>query len=244
MDFQTLAEGQQRVLRMLDQMLGEDDDQYGTAPGGGTAAAAAAAVIPSSSSTTASMYSSTATAVTTAVSSPLFSKNAEGELFLLATNFLLYVALVIVVIIVCRIYFPEALESRVSSTTAQRPRNYNYRVAEEQANSSILEDEDYGSDDEVELLEGDEDVLDSSDEERAGQGTSPNFLEFEQESLSRKQVLQRLIFCCIALNITFVLWGALQVRNLRVWNFVVEGKTTKTYFLAHSFDTRFDRNAC
>jgi hypothetical protein len=39
-------------------------------------------------------------------------------------------------------------------------------------------------------------------------------LEFQQESLSRKQVLQRLIFCCIMLNVTFVLWGALQVRYI------------------------------
>jgi len=47
-------------------------------------------------------------AAVTAETPPLFSKNAEAELLLLATNFLLYTAIRIVVILVCRVYFPEA----------------------------------------------------------------------------------------------------------------------------------------
>ena len=125
----------------------------------------------------------------------------------------------IVVIIVCRIYFPEALQSRV--TPAQQrsaARNYNYRVAEEQLFEPYGDDdeEDYGSEDDDEdgvLAESGEEVLDSSSDEQEGEGGSPTFLEFQQESLSRKKVLQRLIFCCIMLNITFVTWGALQVRS-------------------------------
>lgn len=191
MDFFTLATESHRLLRKLDQMLGEDSDDppspltYGGAPpiedtaiGGST-------------------YEAMSESATATVSRPIFSKHAEAELYLLATNFLLYVALVIVVIIVCRIYFPETLQSR--PTTARR---YSYRVAEEQIK---YEDESYGSDEEGET--GDE-ILDSSDDEKH------NFLDFQQEKLSRKQVLQRLIFCCVMLNFTFVLWGVLQVRTL------------------------------
>jgi hypothetical protein len=41
--------------------------------------------------------------------SPFMSPAAEAELFLLATNFLLYVAMVIITTIVAKIYFPESL---------------------------------------------------------------------------------------------------------------------------------------
>jgi hypothetical protein len=186
MDFVALATESHRLLRKLDEMLGEDTDDPRSPTYGGAPPLEDTAV-----GLTYEVMSETATAT---VSRPIFSKHAEAELYLLATNFLLYVALVIVVIIVCRIYFPETLQSR--PTTARR---YSYRVAEEQIN---YEDESYGSDEEGEA--GDE-VLDSSDDEKN------NFLEFQQESLNRKQVLQRLIFCCVMLNFTFVLWGVLQV---------------------------------
>ena len=40
-----------------------------------------------------------------------------------------------------------------------------------------------------------------------------NFMEFDQERMTKSQVLKRLLFCCIVLNITFVAWGVLQVRT-------------------------------
>jgi len=222
-DFVTIATEQHRWLRMLDQMLGDDDDQYSSTITTSTS---------TTGTTTAAMGDSAATAAE-ASSAPFFSKNAEAELYLLATNFLLYVALVIVVIIVCRIYFPEALQSRrvvtrigeAGGNTAARPRNYKYRVAEEQSQYGHDDDdeEDYGYDDDEGLLV-EEEVLDSSSDDEQGPASSsktPNFLEFEQESLSRKQVLQRLIFCCIMLNITFVFWGILQVRTMLICFFLV-----------------------
>lgn len=39
-------------------------------------------------------------------------------------------------------------------------------------------------------------------------------LEFDQETTSRAKVIQRLLFCSLMLNITFVTWGALQERML------------------------------
>lgn len=89
--------------------------------------------------------------------------------------------------------------------------------ASEQA--AIAEDEYYGSDAE-DLSDADE-VLDSDDDEAEENAFLPrrqsasrrpsNFLEFQQESLSRAQVLKRLVFCSLMLNATFVMWGALQV---------------------------------
>lgn len=192
MDFITLATEHRRLLRALDEMLGDDNDDRT----GSSATAAAAAGVLGISDTPSFGESSGMDAV--AASRPVFSKNAEAELYMLATNFLLYVALVIVVILVCRIYFPEALVSRDHQP---RPRNYNYRVAEAQE----VGEEDYGSDDE-------EEALDSGEDDAGNPRAESGFFDFQQESLSRKQVLQRLIFCCIMLNVTFVMWGALQVR--------------------------------
>lgn len=192
MDFFTLATEQKRFFRMLDEVLGEDDDQRNGVSSG----------FDSMYSAPAAFVATTANVATATASRPFFSKQSEAELYLLATNFLLYVAMVIVVILVCHIYFPEALQSRVATT---RPRKYNYRVAEEQQDHC---DEDYGSEAEPAFRNSeDEEVLDSSEDELE----SPNFLEFRQESLSRKQVLRRLLFCSVMLNITFVLWGVLQV---------------------------------
>jgi hypothetical protein len=45
-------------------------------------------------------------------------------------------------------------------------------------------------------------------------GRTARVLEFDQEQTSRAKVLQRLLFCSLMLNVTFVTWGALQERML------------------------------
>ena len=58
---------------------------------------------------------------------PFLSKSAEAELYMLATNFLLYVAMVIISIMVAKIYFPESLErSEIPIPPSTRSRNYSY----------------------------------------------------------------------------------------------------------------------
>jgi hypothetical protein len=190
MDFITLAVEQSRILRALDEMLGDDTDNVG--------ASSVASVHLADNTAQAPLDVSSG--MDSIAARPLFSKNAEAELYLLATNFLLYVALVIVVILVCRIYFPEALVSRSHQS---RPRSYNYRVAEEQ---EADEEEDVSDGEDVRLNAATADGNERNDR------SASDFLDFEQESLSRKQVLQRLAFCCCMLNLTFVMWGALQVR--------------------------------
>lgn len=204
MDFVTLALQQHRFL---DEILGEDDDKVivPSHPTDSTSSATA---------TASSAYNSGFDASTTNVARPLLSKNAEAELLLLATNFLLYVALVIVVILVCYIYFPETLKPKARPVT---PRNFNYRVAQTQGNQiEAFHYDDDGEEDSDEHSSTDE-LLDSSPENEPGTATrNTNFLEFSQESLSRKQVLRRLAFCSIMLNICFVCWGVLQVRSRKV----------------------------
>jgi hypothetical protein len=84
-------------------------------------------------------------------------------------------------------------------------------------------DPEISDDDEDEVLDSDDDM----DEDRAFMSTRNNirnrltFLEFSQESLSRAQVMKRLLFCSLMLNITFVSWGLLQVRNYTLSTFVV-----------------------
>ena len=140
----------------------------------------------------------------------LLTPAAEAELLLLSTNFLLYVALVIITTMVCKIYFPEALER---GSGAPIVRSYSYRMVEDDA---IENNESYyGSDVSDDDDEENEEVLDSSseenDREQQQQPSHNNLMEFDQARLSKAQVLKRLAFCSLVLNVTFVAWGVLQV---------------------------------
>jgi hypothetical protein len=182
---------------------------------------------------------------TTAATRPILSKSAEAELYLLATNFLLYVAMVIITIIIAKIYFPESLER--GSDVSTIPRKYSYRrqvnastssntnpssnkeedssyeVADEEEDEmealySDEEDsgEDYRGVDPLERLDGDDDQQEEDPlfSDATGSISPRRILEFDQEKSSRAKVLQRLLFCCLMLNLTFVSWGALQERML------------------------------
>lgn len=170
------------------------------------------------------------------VSQPFLSPAAEGELFMLATNFLLYVAMVLIITMVAKIYFPEALE-RSQEPTEPVTRTVNYRRVSEDEKSGdkgsfYSSDEEDGNQNEMEeLLELEDDFTTttniktkknkrSTDE---GSGDIPDLskspslldeLDFEQEKSSRAQVLKRLAFCIFMLNVTFVTWGLLQERML------------------------------
>lgn len=198
MDFITLATeiDPRRILRKLDQILAADDDGYDP-----THTADAAATIYSYVQQSEQEASARA---------PLMSKTAEAELYLLATNFLLYVALVIITTMVAKIYFPEFLER---DTTALTPRSFKYRVSTQESENFYASDDDEegnnSDEDGALLLEGNS--AGSSDETRQpASRLSYDFME-PNESLSKIQVLRRLIFCSLMLNVTFVMWGILQV---------------------------------
>lgn len=174
------------------------------------------------------------------VSQPFLSPAAEGELFMLATNFLLYVAMVLIITMVAKIYFPEALERTQEPTAEPVTRTVNYRrVSEDEKEKSGDKGSFYSSDEEdgnpnnemEELLELEDDfttttnmktksrrpTTDADDGDVPDLNKSPSLLdelEFEQEKSSRTQVLKRLAFCIFMLNVTFVTWGLLQERML------------------------------
>lgn len=189
-----------------------------------------------------------------------------------ATTITTDVAMVIIVTLVAKIYFPESLER--GETGMPQARTFNYRMAEGDYYGSD-DDEDYNKKEDdgvVKMRDDDEDdeneILDSdgeaSEEEQAPQqdggaatrrGTNQDngdniaetddlltemrpqenervatasrkhrgvsfgnkdFLEFEQLTMSKTEVLKRLALCTVMLTVTFVAWGVLQVRILVV----------------------------
>lgn len=145
---------------------------------------------------------------------PLLSQDAEAELLMLATNFLLYVAIVLIITMVAKIYFPESLERSVPvSQPATRTVQYRRMEVENSSDSVSC----YSSDEEGNSDNKDGSLEDSLEyEEDVGGKGKENFLEleFEQENTSRPEVMKRLAFCVFMLNVTFVTWGLLQERML------------------------------
>lgn len=165
---------------------------------------------------------------------PLLSPSAEAELFLLATNFLLYVAMVIITTMIAKIYFPESLERgqnlQQGSNVTHISRSVSYRIVDRST-----EEDDEGDEETENLLGLEEDDTEDCEQESsaatkrkrskvgidgdnqsrppAEKNRSGRFLIDEPASeLSPKPlVMRRLIFCCIMLNVTFVTWGLLQV---------------------------------
>lgn len=129
--------------------------------------------------------------------------------------------MVIITTMIAKIYFPECLERRQGPPP--EPSSYAYRMVDgEQSQKPFkdeAEDEEYSSDDADADLD---EALDSGDEADLVNElypmpeftTRPTLLEFDQETMSKAQVLKSLLFCCLMLNITFVSWGVLQERML------------------------------
>jgi len=158
---------------------------------------------------------------------PMLSKEADAELLLLATNFLLYVAMVLIITMICKIYFPEALE-RSQSLSQPTTRNIQYRRCnsnnKKKTGSSGYDssDDDEEDEEEEENPNPNNDSLEYEDEEltKAMNSNKTNLrssfvpLEFDQENATKVQVMKRLGFCVLMLNATFVTWGLLQERML------------------------------
>jgi len=156
---------------------------------------------------------------------PFLSAAAEAELFMLATNFLLYVAMVIITTIVAKIYFPESLTRGGSAPPFSHTRRVDvvhddYEVAQEDDNSdkdSLLADLEYEADGGEGTGGGGQSSHKKKDDDstRIVRGRSfPMALDFDQLQASKAAVLKRLVFCAVVLNVTFITWGVLQERML------------------------------
>jgi hypothetical protein len=139
------------------------------------------------------------------------------------------VAMVIITTLIAKIYFPESLD-RGRRGPPNLPRNYaSYRRSEDAVppESSQSSGRGFGISSDA---EDEEDVLDSGDDDRGENEDDDddeeesdllrnnpkryNVLEFDQDRTSKAQVMRRLLFCSLMLNITFVSWGFLQVSRL------------------------------
>jgi hypothetical protein len=260
-DFVDLAESSRWLL---ERFLGDDNDDFVNLEMDSSPGSSASATNTGSSDNILQsfVYEDTMNVNTR----PFLSKSAEAELYLLCTNFLLYVAMVIITTIIAKIYFPESLERDASVPI---PRRYSYRrqpmqnvgthpSLEEDDEDALYSDEDEDEDGTSggtggasnEFLGGDlppphTPTHQSQHHDPLGLGaTSPvgarrelefddegegllfasqvtprsrmtaRVLEFDQETTSRAKVIQRLLFCSLMLNVTFVTWGALQERML------------------------------
>jgi len=159
------------------------------------------------------------------VNAPLLSPSASAELFNLATNFLLYVAMVIIITMVAKIYFPESLDRSMAADLDVRSHSVSYKMVDEEELSSESESED-----ETESLVDSKIIEDDNEamtpkrkskqnvkKKKEASKKESNFsidIGFDQENTSKAVVLKRLLNCILLLNITFVAWGVLQERML------------------------------
>lgn len=142
---------------------------------------------------------------------PFFSPSAEKEVYLLATNFLLYVAMVIITTMIAKIYFPESLRRGEPGT-----RYTSYVRVEEEMPASYYSDAEGEAQTKLVIEEEEEEGTPTNNTaaNRKRLESVDNFLEFDQSNFSKIQVVKRLVFCSLMLNVTFVTWGLLQERML------------------------------
>ena len=159
---------------------------------------------------------------------PLLSPTAEAVLMQLSTNFLLYVAMVLITVMVAKIYFPSWLAPREEGAAERRSSQHRYMDVMQDAYKSDLSDEE--GDEEEEDIRGDGGdgsgalFLDADAEidcdetgyartkSRMSRTRSSSFLfEYDQEEESKRSVYTNLAICAVMLNVTFVSWGLLQV---------------------------------
>ena len=179
---------------------------------------------------------------------PLLSPTAESALLELSTNFLLYVAMVMITTMVAKIYFPSWLEPREEPQT--RMSNHAYMNVMQDAYKDDLSDEDEDEDEDEDFEGGryrdsnggesnksssngneeggsrfldagsaDDDDLTNNGGGRMSRTASSSFLfDYDQETHSKNNVYWNLALCAIMLNVTFVSWGLLQVRFVCVYS--------------------------
>lgn len=135
------------------------------------------------------------------VSTAVSADDAGTELFILATNFLLYIALVIITYLLQKMYFPHSIEKVAAPQTTME-------------GCSELE---------MEPLTNEENGI-SMPTRKLPRASSLNefakMIEFQNvnaedmKTMTKKGVLNRLAFCVMGLNVSFLIWGVLQERML------------------------------
>jgi len=153
--------------------------------------------------------------------------------------------MILIITMICKIYFPEALERNSSDEIPGTRTSLYRRVSDEEYDRG---NNYFSSDEEVEDVDKHgkkkesganmESYSDVSKDDDSSRNSDSNFLTFEPNNTSKSGVMSRLAFCVIMLNVTFVTWGVLQERMLtrRYPRFTGE---FFTYSYALVFTTRF-----
>mmetsp|Transcript_6019 Transcript_6019/g.5908 ORF Transcript_6019/g.5908 Transcript_6019/m.5908 type:complete len:467 (-) Transcript_6019:126-1526(-) len=148
--------------------------------------------------------------------------------------------MVIITTIVAKVYFPDSLK-RGQIRNIRRKYSYRRQPSVDRTLSDQSDEQQSCADDEEDELEALYSDEEDEDEDKAnvssleyeqedpliadmtgspGISNGPTFhgaarpLEFDENQTSKAKVFQRLLFCCLMLNVTFVTWGALQERML------------------------------
>ena len=249
MDFITLANAAHETSRTFIRLLTEDngagseDDDFANLEnmGGRSHSSPAADVGGSAAHYDYSSTTQDAATPSSMENRPLLSPTAEAALLELSSNFLLYIAMVLITILVAKVYFPTWLEPREEPTTRL---SHAYMNVMEEAYKSDFSDEEDDDDDLLEMRagslvggnkEGGDSKIssDDNDEEVAGlldeaEGGAPSrttssfisqrsrasssfIFDYDQETQSKESVYTNLAICAVMLNLTFVSWGLLQV---------------------------------
>ena len=143
--------------------------------------------------------------------------DAGTELYVLATQFLLYIALVILTILLQRVYFPHTMPDGPYTAEPVGSKVDDEEVAAEfgefESEAPLVASED-GAEAGGGLGAPPELRREKSLEELSVLASMVDFRNFEQEHMTKRQVLTRLLTCAVGLNVSFVVAGILQERML------------------------------
>lgn len=125
--------------------------------------------------------------------------------------------MVIITMLVAKIYFPSWLEPREESPP---PLHHSYMTAMENTYKSDLSDEE---DEREGLIDNEKgDATNEKDESKSGNvfksGASSFLSDYDSRLQTKESVYGNLAICAIMLNLTFVVWGLLQVSLSGTYN--------------------------
>ena len=146
---------------------------------------------------------------------------AGAELTVLAQNFLLYIALVIITALLQHYYFPESIKAgqeeaaqamqRAAAVAAAAEEEEGLTMTEEGSPAASEEEED----EERSTKKSAELPSSSSKKKNSSLGSVLAVDDaFDQETSSKREVLSRLSVCVVGLLLSFLVWGVLQERML------------------------------
>jgi hypothetical protein len=121
--------------------------------------------------------------------------------------------MVIITTLVAKMYFPSWLEPREESAP---PLSHSYMAAMENTYKSDLSDDEVDEEEAERLIENEGKEGGNKDKSNDNgsmfrSGASSFLSEYDSKLQTKESVYGNLVICAIMLNVTFVVWGLLQV---------------------------------